>query len=98
MDTLRRAQLEGELDAHTDIESLADFFDSTLAGIRIAAKAGKTRPALKRIAVVASIVFADTKLPLNLFSMTQNPWGATNTRAGWTFSHFPEPPQTWRGY
>src|SRR6202041_1649408 len=43
MDTLKRAQLEGELDAHTDIESLADFFDSTLAGMRIAAKAGKTR-------------------------------------------------------
>jgi len=62
MDTLRRAQLEGELDAHTDIESLADFFDSTLAGMRIAAKAGKTRPALKRIAEVASIVFTDTKL------------------------------------
>jgi AcrR family transcriptional regulator len=61
MDTLRRAQLEGELDAHTDIESLADFFDSTLAGMRIAAKAGKTRPALKRIAEVASIVFAGTK-------------------------------------
>jgi hypothetical protein len=62
--TLRRAQLEGELDAHTDIESLADFFDSTLAGMRIAAKAGKTRPALKRIAVVASIVFAGTKLSI----------------------------------
>jgi len=64
METLRRAQLEGELDAHTDIESLADFFDSTLAGMRIAAKAGKTRPALKRIAVVASMVFAGTKLSI----------------------------------
>jgi AcrR family transcriptional regulator len=64
IDTLRRAQLEGELDAHTDIESLADFFDSTMAGMRIAAKAGKTRPALKRIAVVASIVFAGTKLSI----------------------------------
>jgi TetR/AcrR family transcriptional repressor of nem operon len=64
MDTLRRAQLEGELDAHTDIESLADFFDNTLAGMRIAAKAGKTRPALKRIAVVASIVFAGGKLSI----------------------------------
>src|SRR5712664_8174 len=58
METLRRAQLEGELDAHTDIESLADFFDSTMAGMRIAAKAGKTRPALKRIAAIASVVFA----------------------------------------
>ena len=64
MDTLKRAQLEGELDAHTDIESLADFFDSTLAGMRIAAKAGKTRPAIKRIAVTASIVFAGTRLSI----------------------------------
>src|ERR1700720_794838 len=36
MDTLRRAQLEGELDAPTDIAGLADFFDSTLAGVRVA--------------------------------------------------------------
>ena len=62
MDTLRRAQMEGELDTRTDIESLADFFESTLAGIRIAAKAGKTRPALKRIAEVASVAFAGAEL------------------------------------
>ena len=61
MDTLRRAQKEGELAARTDLESLADFFESTLAGIRIAAKAGKTRPALRRIAEVASGTFADVK-------------------------------------
>jgi TetR/AcrR family transcriptional repressor of nem operon len=61
MDTLRRAQMEGELDARTDIESLADFFESTLAGIRIAAKGGKTRPALRRIAEVASGTFNDVK-------------------------------------
>jgi len=61
MDTLRRAQREGELAARTDIESLADFFEATLAGIRIAAKAGKTRPALRRIAEVASGVFADVE-------------------------------------
>ena len=61
MDTLRRAQKEGELAARTDIESLADFFESTLAGIRIAAKAGKTRPALRRIAEIASGTFADVK-------------------------------------
>ena len=61
MDTLRRAQMEGELDAQADIESLADFFESTLAGIRIAAKAGKARPALRRIAKVASGTFADVK-------------------------------------
>jgi AcrR family transcriptional regulator len=62
MDALRRAQMEGELDAQTDLESLADFFESTLAGIRIAAKAGKTRPALKRIAEVASVVFAGAEI------------------------------------
>src|ERR1700692_4454632 len=61
MDTLRRAQMEGELDTLTDIESLADFFESTLAGIRIAAKGGKTRPALRRIAEVASGTFNDVK-------------------------------------
>ena len=61
MDTLRRAQMEGELDAQTNIESLADFFEATLAGIRIAAKAGKTRPALRRIAEVASGTFADVR-------------------------------------
>ena len=63
MDALRRAQTKGELDAQTDLESLADFFESTLAGIRIAAKAGKTRPALKRIAEVASVAFAGAELP-----------------------------------
>src|SRR5216683_5101593 len=62
MDALRRAQMEGELDAQTDLESLADFFESTLAGIRIAAKAGKSRPALKRIAEVASAVFAAAEI------------------------------------
>ena len=61
MDALRQAQMKGELDAQTDLESLADFFESTLAGIRIAAKAGKTRPALRRIAEVASGTFADVK-------------------------------------
>jgi hypothetical protein len=53
--------MEGELDARTDIESLADFFESTLAGIRIAAKAGKARPALRRIAEIASGTFADVR-------------------------------------
>jgi AcrR family transcriptional regulator len=61
MDTLTRAQMEGELDAQTDIEGLADFFESALAGIRIAAKAGKTRPALRRIAEVASGTFAHVR-------------------------------------
>src|SRR5258706_7032188 len=54
MDTLRRAQMEGELYAQAEIECLADFFESTLAGIRFAAKAGKDRPALRRVAEVAA--------------------------------------------
>jgi AcrR family transcriptional regulator len=61
MDTLTRAQMEGELDAQTDIEGLADFFESALAGIRIAAKAGKSRPALRRIAEVASGTFTHVR-------------------------------------
>jgi TetR/AcrR family transcriptional repressor of nem operon len=61
METLRRAKMEGELDAESDLESLADFFESTLAGIRIAAKAGKSRPALRRVAEVASGTFAEVK-------------------------------------
>ena len=64
MDALRRAQMNGELDTQTDLESLADFFESTLAGIRIAAKAGKSRPALKRIAEVASAAFAGAELSI----------------------------------
>ena len=62
--SIGRSAMEGELDARTDIESLADFFESTLAGIRIAAKAGKTRPALRRIAEVASGTFADVRSPV----------------------------------
>jgi TetR/AcrR family transcriptional repressor of nem operon len=41
IETLRRAQMEGELDAQTDIETLADFFESTLAGIRDCCESGK---------------------------------------------------------
>jgi len=33
---------------------MADFFESTLAGIRMAAKAGKSRHALRNIAAFAS--------------------------------------------
>src|ERR1700682_1150376 len=59
LDALKRAQMEDELDARTDIEGLADFFESTLAGMRIAAKAGKTRPTLKRIVEGAMSKFFD---------------------------------------
>ena len=57
MSVLMRAKTQGELDANADLASLADFFESTLAGIRIAAKAGKSRQALRNIAAVAGQVY-----------------------------------------
>jgi hypothetical protein len=36
---------------------MADFFESTLAGIRMAAKAGKSRQALQNIARLAGSVY-----------------------------------------
>lgn len=54
---LKRARVEGELSADTEIDALADFFEVTLAGIRIAAKAGMSRTALKRLAETASQLF-----------------------------------------
>jgi AcrR family transcriptional regulator len=50
---LTSAKERGELDAEVDIDSAADFFESTLAGIRMAAKAGKPRKALRNIALLA---------------------------------------------
>jgi TetR/AcrR family transcriptional repressor of nem operon len=51
--TLTRAKSQGELNPDADLESMADFFESTLAGIRMAAKAGKSRRALRNIAAFA---------------------------------------------
>src|SRR5580704_6449471 len=51
--TLTRAKTQGELNPDADLESMADFFESTLAGIRMAAKAGKSRRALRNIAAFA---------------------------------------------
>jgi len=53
MKVFARAKIQGELNADADIESMADFFESTLAGIRMAAKAGKSRPALRKLAAFA---------------------------------------------
>jgi AcrR family transcriptional regulator len=50
---LTSARKRGELDPEVDIDSAADFFESTLAGIRMAAKAGKSRKALRNIALLA---------------------------------------------
>ena len=53
MHVLTRAQSQGELDSNADLGSMADFFESTLAGIRMAAKAGKSRQALRNVAAFA---------------------------------------------
>jgi AcrR family transcriptional regulator len=53
MHVLTRAKEQGELSSHADLASMAGFFESTLAGIRMAAKAGKSRQALRKIAAFA---------------------------------------------
>lgn len=53
MRVLARAKEQGELSVRADLDSMADFFESMLAGIRMAAKAGKSRQALRRIAAFA---------------------------------------------
>ena len=50
---LKAAQERGELQAN-EVIAAADFFDSTLAGIRMAAKAGKSRKALREMAAFAA--------------------------------------------
>ena len=54
MRVLARARKHGELSSGADLDSMADFFESTLAGIRMAAKAGKSRQALRNIATFAA--------------------------------------------
>jgi AcrR family transcriptional regulator len=53
MHVLGKAKKQGELSPDADLDSMADFFESTLAGIRMAAKAGKSRQALRNIAAFA---------------------------------------------
>jgi hypothetical protein len=43
-----------------DLDSMADFFDCTLAGMRMAAKAGKSRKALRNIAIFAGRAYLGT--------------------------------------
>src|SRR5258707_2509887 len=51
---LTRAKKQREIRSDADLDSMADFFESTLAGIRMAAKACKSRQALRNIAAFAS--------------------------------------------
>jgi AcrR family transcriptional regulator len=53
MRVLTKAKNDGELGSDADLVSMADFFEMTLAGIRMAAKAGKSREALRNIAAFA---------------------------------------------
>ena len=57
LETLRLARREGELSSDADIASLANFVDVVLSGLRVAAKAGLSRAALKQIVEVANRVF-----------------------------------------
>jgi TetR/AcrR family transcriptional regulator, transcriptional repressor for nem operon len=59
MNVLMHARTQGELGGNVDLTGLADFFESTLAGIRMAAKAGKSRQALRNIAEIAGQVYIE---------------------------------------
>jgi len=54
MRVLTRAKNQGEISSDADLGSMADFFESTIAGIRMAAKGGKSRRALRNTAAFAS--------------------------------------------
>ena len=57
MRVLIKARKQREIRSDADLDSMADFLESTLAGIRMAAKAGKSRQALQNIAAVAGTAF-----------------------------------------
>jgi len=50
---LEKAKERGEMDPETDIDNAVDFLECTFAGIRMAAKAGKSRRSLRQVAVFA---------------------------------------------
>ena len=54
MHVLTRAKNQGEISSDANLDSMADFFESSLTGIRMAAKAGKSRQALRNIAAFAA--------------------------------------------
>ena len=57
MRVLTGARKQREIRSDADLESMADFFESTLAGIRMMAKAGQSRQALRNIAAIAGTAF-----------------------------------------
>jgi hypothetical protein len=60
MHVLARARKQGELSLDADLASMADFFESMLAGIRMSAKAGKSRQALRNIAAFAGKAYMES--------------------------------------
>jgi hypothetical protein len=60
MRVLIRVKKKGELGSDEDLEAMADFFDCALAGIRMAAKAGKSRKALRNMAIFAGRAYLDS--------------------------------------
>jgi TetR/AcrR family transcriptional repressor of nem operon len=64
MRVLTRAKKQGELSSDANLDCMADFFESTLAGIRMAAKAGKSRRALRNIAALAGGAFVRSDHPI----------------------------------
>jgi TetR/AcrR family transcriptional regulator, transcriptional repressor for nem operon len=60
MRVLIRAKKQGELGSDEDLEGMADFFDCTLAGIRMTAKAGKSRKALRNMAIFAGRAYLES--------------------------------------
>jgi hypothetical protein len=70
---LARAKNQGELNPDANPDVMADFFESTLAGIRMAAKAGKKRRALRNIAAFAGRAYMGSDL-------STPPEGATGLR------------------
>jgi TetR/AcrR family transcriptional repressor of nem operon len=60
MKVFTRAKIQGEVDDDADLESMANFFESTLAGIQMAAKAGKSRQTLRKVAAFAGKAFMES--------------------------------------
>ena len=54
---LTKARKQPKIRSDADLDSMADFFESTLAGIRMVAKAGQSRQALRNIATIAGTAF-----------------------------------------
>ena len=63
MRVLTRAKKQREVSSDANLEGMADFFESTIAGIRMAAKAGKSRQALRNIAALAGRAYSAAELP-----------------------------------